>query len=114
MHTAHVEITPAARTWRPWAIWLPCVLAFAWSGFLIFIDVVAALLANLSDSAPPRLGWVDPAIAGQCVLALASVLALVTGLRLPSRRRAAAIAAWMIIPIGLGWLVLSARVLGGS
>lgn len=109
MHTACVEVPPPART-----IWLPCVLAFLWSGFLIFADVVLALMGNLSDSAPPREGWVDPAIIGHCVLAAASVLALVTGLRHPSRRRAAAIAAWMIIPVGFGWLVLTTRLLGGS
>jgi len=34
--------------------------------------------------------------------------------RFPARRRAAAITAWMIIPAGLGWLVLTARLLGGS
>ena len=108
-HTAHVEGSPAART-----IWLPCVLAFLWSGFLIFAEVVLALLSNLSDTAPPRQSWVYPAVIGHCVLAGASVLALVTGLRLPSRRRAAAITAWMIIPVGLGWLVLTSRLLGGS
>lgn len=37
-----------------------------------------------------------------------------TGLRHPSRRRAAAITAWMIIPAGFGWLVLTSRLLGGS
>jgi hypothetical protein len=90
------------------------VLAFLWSGFLIFAEVVLALLSNLSDTAPPRQGWVYPAVLGHCVLAGASVLALITGLRLPSRRRAAAITAWMIIPVGLGWLVLTSRLLGGS
>ena len=83
-------------------------------GFLIFADIVVALAGNLSDTAPPREGWVYPAIIGQCVLAGASVLALVTGLRFPARRRVAAITAWMIIPVGLGWLVLTSRLLGGS
>jgi hypothetical protein len=114
VHTAYVEVTPAAGKSRPRTIWLPCVLAFVWSVFLIFADVVAALASNLTDSAPPRQGWVYPAIIGHCVLAGASVVALVTGLRFPSRRRAAAITAWMIIPVGLGWLVLIPRLLGGS
>jgi len=30
MHTAFVEVTPAARSWRPWTIWLPCLLALLW------------------------------------------------------------------------------------
>jgi hypothetical protein len=27
VHTACVEATTTARTWHPWTIWLPCVLA---------------------------------------------------------------------------------------
>jgi hypothetical protein len=114
VHTAYVEATPPARQSRPRTIWLPCVLAFLWSVFLIFADIVVALASNLTDTAPPRQGWVYPAVIGNCVLAVASVLALITGLRFPARRRAAAITAWMIIPVGLGWLVLIPRLLGGS
>ena len=114
VHTAYVEAAPPARIWHPRTIWLPCVLAFLWSGFLIFADIVVALASNLSDTAPPREGWVDPAIIGHSVLAGASVLALVTGLRFPARRRAAAITAWLIIPVGLAWAVLISRLLGGS
>ena len=61
MHTAYVDFTPPARTWRPWTIWLPCVLAFLWSGFLIFSDVIAALVSLLNDNAEPQTGWVYPA-----------------------------------------------------
>lgn len=114
VHTDYVEAPPAARIWRPWTIWLPCVLAFIWSVFLIYIDFVAALASLLNDNAEPQTGWVYPAVIGQCVLAAASVFALRVGLKSPSRRRAAAITAWMIIPLGLGWLVLTARLLGGS
>jgi len=110
----YVEAPPAARIWRPWTIWLPCVLAFFWSGFLIFLDVVFALASLLNDNAEPQTGWVYPAVIGQCVLAGASVVALLVGLRSPSRRRTAAITAWMIIPVGLGWLVLIGRLLAGS
>jgi len=114
MHTAFVEVTPAARSWRPWTIWLPCVLALLWCGLLIFIEIIVGLLSNLSDTAPARTGWVGPAIVGHCVLAGAGVVALVTGLRSPSRRPAAAVTAWVIIPVGLGWLVLTSRLLNGS
>ena len=68
----------------------------------------------MTDTAPPRQGWVYPAVIGQCVLAGSSVLALVTGLRFPARRRAAAITAWVIIPVGLGRFVLIPRLFGGS
>ena len=114
MHTAHMDVKPADRTRRPWTIWLPGALAFLWSLFLIFTDVILSLLSNLTDSAPPPQGWVNPAIIGHCVLAGVSVLALVIGLRVPSQRRAAAITAWLVIPAGLGWLVLCMRLLGGS
>ena len=114
VHTDYVEAPPAARIWRPWTIWLPCVMAFFWSGFLIFLDVVFTLASLLNDNAEPQTGWVYPAVIGQCVLAGASVVALLVGLRSPSRRRAAAITAWMIIPVALGWLVLTGRLLGGS
>lgn len=52
---------PPARTWRPWTIWLPCVLAFLWSGFLIFSDVIVALASLLNDNAEPQTSWVYPA-----------------------------------------------------
>jgi hypothetical protein len=109
VHNAYVEAAPPA-----WTIWLPCALAFLWSIFLIFIEFFLALYSNFTDSTPPPMGWVYPAIYGHCVLAGASVLALVVGLRYPSRRRAAAITAWLIIPVALGWLVLIANLLGGS
>jgi len=85
-----------------------------WCGLLIFLEIIVGLLSNLSDSAPARTGWVGPAILGHCVLAGASVVALVTGLRSPSRRPAAAITAWAVIPVGLGWRVLTSRLLNGS
>jgi hypothetical protein len=114
VHTDHVEAPPAAQIWRPWTIWLPCVLAFLWSGFLIYGDAIVTLASLLNDNVEPHTGWVYPAVIGHCVLAGASVLALRVGLRSPSRRRAAVIAAWMIIPVGLAWLALTARLLGGS
>jgi hypothetical protein len=114
VHTACVEVAAPARKWRPWTLWLPCVLALLWSGFLILADIFVALASNMTDSAPPREGWVDPAIIGHFALAGASVLALVTGLRVPARRRAATIAAWLIIPVGFAWFALIPRLLGGS
>jgi hypothetical protein len=108
----YVESAPPAREWRPWTLWLPCVLALLWSLFLIFADFLAAVFANFTDSAPPNESWVDPTIIGHCILAGASVVALVVGLRNPARRRAAIITAWVIIPVGLGWLALMPRVLG--
>jgi len=109
-----MDVTPADRTQRPWNIWLPCGLAVLWSLFLVLIDVLLSLWSNFTDSTPPPQGWVDPAIIGHFVLAGVSLLALVIGLRVPSQRRAADITAWLVIPAGLGWLVLCMRLLGGS
>jgi hypothetical protein len=102
----------AGGVWRPWTIWLPCVLALIWSGLLVAGDVVADLMGSW-DTPAPGLGWIRAAIIGHCVLAGVSLLALVTGLRFPSRRRAAAVA-WMVIPAALGWALLTVRLLGGS
>jgi hypothetical protein len=113
-HTACVKVTPVAQTWRTWTIWLPCVLAFLWSGMLIVIEVLAGLISNLDTTAEPQTGWVYAAVIGHCILAGATIFTLVRGLTSPSQRRAAAIAAWIIIPVGLGWLVLAARLLGRS
>jgi hypothetical protein len=115
MRTALVKAEPAARgrTWRPWTIWVPCLLALIWSGLLVVGDVFADLMGSW-DTPAPGLGWIKVAIIGHCVLAGASVVLLVTGLGFPSWRRVAAVAAWMIIPVGLGWALLTARLLAGS
>src|SRR5215831_17531600 len=110
-----MKVTPAARAgevWRPWTIWLPSVLAFLWSGLLIVADDFASLMGGW-DTPQRGLGWIMAARIGHSVLAAVSVLALVIGLSFPSWRRAAAITAWMIIPIGLG-LVPLARLIGSS
>lgn len=92
---------------------LPCVLALAWSGLLMLADGLAGVMADW-DTPSPGEGWVVTAgLVGHCVLAAASVGLLVIGLRSASHRQPAALAAWLIIPAGLGWLVLVGR-LGGT
>jgi hypothetical protein len=116
VQTDHVKDTLAARaggTWRPWTIWLPCVLACLWSGLLIVVDGLAGVMGSW-DTPMPGLGWIKAGVVGHCVLAAASVLVLATGLRFPSWRRAAVITAWVLIPAGFGWLVLTAHLVTGS
>lgn len=112
MHTDAVEAQPNTHpggTWRPWSIWLPGTLALAWSGLLIIADGLAGVMGSW-DTPPPGLDrWVRAGVIGHCVLAGISALVLVAGLRFPSRRRAAAITAWIIIPVGFGWFVLTGR-----
>jgi hypothetical protein len=98
---------------RSWMVVLPCVLALAWSGLLMLADGFAGVMSDWDTPAPGE-GWVVTAgLVGHCVLAVASVALLGMGLQSASRRQLAARAAWLIIPAGLGWLVLVSR-LGGS
>jgi hypothetical protein len=92
---------------------VPGALAFVWSLLLILADEIGGLMGSW-DSPFRGLGWIKVGIVGHCVLAAASLAVFVTGLRLPSRRRAAVIAAWIIIPIGFGWLLLTGRLVSGS
>ena len=108
MHTGPVKATPAAppsENWRRGTVWLPCVLAFLWSVLLMVADEFAILMGSW-DTAQPGLGWLTVAKIGHGLLAAASLILLVTGLSFPSWRRAAAITAWLIIPVGLGWVLL--------
>ena len=65
--------SPAARpgeTWRPWAILLPCVLAFAASGLVVGTDGLAGVMGSW-DTPAPGLRWTKMGILGHCILAAA-------------------------------------------
>jgi hypothetical protein len=94
--------------WRPWTIWLPCALAFAWSGLLVVADGYAAVMGSW-DTAARGLGWLGVGAGGQGVLAAIDVGILVAGIRQPRWRRTAALVAWMLIPVGFAWFILTAR-----
>jgi len=94
--------------WRPWSIWLPCVLAFVWSGALVVADGAAAIIGSW-DTPAPGLGWLGFGAAGQGVLAALDVGILVVGVKRPRWRRVAVIAAWTLIPVGFAWFVLTGR-----
>ena len=100
--------TERGDAWRPWTIWLPCALAFAWSGLLVVADGYATVMGSWDTSAP-GLGWLGVGAAGQGVLAAVDVGILVAGVKWPRRRRAAVIAAWMLIPVGFAWFILTGR-----
>jgi hypothetical protein len=82
-------------------------MAFLLSGLLNQFDFAEALLSNFTSQ--PGTAWVNLGFIGQCMLTVASVLLLVTGLRRPSWRKAAAITAWVIAPAGIGWSQLIAH-----
>jgi hypothetical protein len=103
----------SAVTWRQGTIWLPGTLAFAASGLLIVADGLAGVMGSW-DTPAPGLRWIKVGVIGHCILAAASVVVLGAGIRCPSRRRAAAITAWMIIPIGFAWFLLTGRLASRS
>ena len=92
---------------------LPCVLALAWSGLLILADGAIGVMASW-DTPMPGERWATVGLAGHCVLAVGCLFVLLAGLSAPRRRRAAALTAWLIIPVAFGWLVLTARLVGSA
>ena len=103
-----MKVTPQGQpgvTWRPRTLWLPCVLAFLWSVLVIVMANFAELMSCWSTCGR-GMGGINAVARWHWVLAAASVLVLVAGLRFPSWRRTAAITAWMIIPVGLGGILI--------
>jgi hypothetical protein len=112
---ASAATTPAPPDgiWRPWTIVLPGVLALFWCALLIIADGATAVMASW-DTPMPGSRWVPAGLAGHCLLGAAAVVLLATGLSIPARRRMAAIAAWLIIPAGFGWLLVMGRLMSGA
>jgi hypothetical protein len=94
--------------WRAWSIWLPCALAFVWSGVLVVADGYASVMGSW-DTPAPGLGWLGVGAAGQGVLAVVDVGILVAGVKQPGRRQTAVIAAWLLIPVSFAWFILTGR-----
>ena len=110
-----MKVTPQGQpgvTWRPRTLWLPCVLAFLWSVLVIVAVNFVELMSCLSTCGRGMNG-INAVARWHWVLAAVSVLVLVAGLRFPSWRRTAVITAWMIIPVGLGGILIW-RLVGGS
>jgi hypothetical protein len=106
-----VSDKPASQVsdaWRPWTVWLPCVLAVAWSALLALADGYVGVLNNLGGNWPHQR-WLGVGAAGQGVLAAGTVGLLVAGATSPRWRRGAAIAAWSVIPVAFAWFVLTGR-----
>lgn len=109
--TGRVTGKPASRTsdaWRPWTVWLPCVLAVAWSILLAVADGYAGVLNSWGGNAP-HPGWLGAGAAGQGVLAVGTAGVLVAGTTNRRWRRGAVITAWTVIPVAFAWFVLTGR-----
>lgn len=92
---------------------MPGVVAFLASILLLVADGLAGAMASW-DSPEPGRGWIKVAAIGHGGLAAVSVVLLGTGIARASFRRTAAIAAWAIIPAGIGWLLLCGRLAAGG
>jgi hypothetical protein len=89
-------------------------LALAWSALLIIADGLAGVMGSWGTSdLPALLRWQRAGVIGHCILLATSALVLAVGLRYPARRQAAAITAWIIIPVGFGWFLLTGRLGNG-
>jgi hypothetical protein len=97
---------PGRPGWRPWTIWPPCLLGAAWSVLAVMAVMLVEILSSQEGSRPVRQGWMLADVLGQVVMLVASVALLAAGIR-PARRRRAAIAAWLIIPLSAGWFALT-------
>jgi len=104
-----VSADNGARRSRPvLSVAVPCALGFVVSGVLVIADGLAGVMASW-DTPSPGIGWIRVAMAGHCLLAAASAVLFGLCLRSPSRHRAEAIAAWLVIPVAVGWFVLAGR-----
>jgi hypothetical protein len=102
---------PAPQSWRYWTVLPPCLLALVVS-VLVIIDGAAFMAMNGFDFAEPGTGWLQADIAGQVVAGLAAMALLGAAGYQPRRRRAIALAAWIIAPTETGWSILSLSLSG--
>jgi hypothetical protein len=96
------------RQWRPWTLTLAGVVALLSMALLLIADAFADIMASW-DTAQPGRGWIAVAAVGHGVLMACAVVLLVSGHVRASSRRAATIAAWAIVPVGVGWFLLCGR-----
>ncbi len=89
-----------------WARWRPGVFAVVVAALCIVVDL-AGLVMGSWDTPVAGLGWLKAGAFGESVLALAAMAVLVAGATRPSWHRRAAIAAYAIIALEIGWFVLT-------
>jgi hypothetical protein len=103
-----------AKVWRRWTVVAAALSALLLSILLALADALANLLNVAFGGGSPSAGtFVTIAIVGHSALALASAFLLGVGLANATRRRAAAVAAWVIIPVGIGWFFLWGQLAAG-
>jgi hypothetical protein len=107
---ANTQSVTARSPWPAWAIGLPAGLGIAETGLLGLYAITSIINVALDDNLPAAYAgtsWLEAGFIGQVTLAIAAIVLLVLGVRRPGQRRTAAIAAWVIIPLGCGVALLS-------
>ena len=87
-------------------MWLPCAFAVVAGGFFIVVNL-GGLIMGSWDTPVHGLGWLKAGAFGQLGLAIAAVAALIAGAAHPSWHRGAAIVAYAIITLEIGWFLLT-------
>ena len=89
-----------------WAMWLPCVFAVVVAGPFVVVDL-GGLVMGSWDTPVAGLGWLKAGAIGQFGLAIVAAAVLIAGTAHPSWRRGAAISAYAIIALEIGWFLLT-------
>jgi hypothetical protein len=89
-----------------WAMWLPCVFAVVAAALFIVVDLAGMVMGSW-DTPVAGLGWLKAGAIGQLGLAIVAVAVLVAGAAHPSWHRRAAITAYAMIALEIGWFVLT-------
>jgi hypothetical protein len=89
-----------------WAMWLPCVSAVVAGGLFAVVDLVGLVMGSW-DTPVAGLGWLKAGAIGQCGLAVAAAAVLIAGVTHPGWHRGAAVTAYAIIALEIGWFLLT-------
>ena len=89
-----------------WAMWLPCVFAVVVAGLFVVVDL-GGLVMGSWDTPVAGLGWLKAGAIGQFGLVIVAAAVLIAGTAHPSWRRGAAITAYAIIALEIGWFLLT-------
>ena len=91
---------------RAWAMWLPCVSAVVLAALFVVVDVAGMVMGGW-DTPVAGLGWLKAGAIGQFGLVMLAVAVLIAGAARPSWHRGAAITAYAIIALEIGWFLLT-------
>jgi len=95
---------------RPVGSWFPFALAVVIGCQLAVLAYLTAALASSIDPRQPGISWLIAAAVGQGAMAAVSAGMLIARVARPNWRRATA--AWVMVALEVGWLVLTAELTG--